>query len=130
MKSKLLNLGLLITSLLGYHEWGGDNSSFIFQMEWEVISKMLGDFSAGNSPFVIIPLLGQILLAFTLFQKTPSRRLTYIGIGMLGLLLFFIFLIGIMTLNYKTVLSFLPFVFLVVITIKHHRSLQGQQLSA
>ncbi len=31
MKSKILNFFLIITSLLGYLEWGGNSHSFLFQ---------------------------------------------------------------------------------------------------
>jgi hypothetical protein len=36
MKQKLLNLGLIITSLFGHLEWGKDHKMFLFQMEAEI----------------------------------------------------------------------------------------------
>ncbi len=120
MKTKLLNLGLLVSSLIGYHEWGSDQGGFIFQIEWEVISKMTHDFSSGLHPLVLLPIAGQLLLLFTLFQKKPGKIITFLGIGFLALLLLFIFLIGLLNLNYKTIASFFPFIFLLVITVKHY----------
>ncbi len=120
MKSKWLNLGILITSLLGYHEWGADNKYFIFQMEWEVITKMLADVSAVFHPLIILPMLGQILLLITLFQKEPGRLLTYLGTGMLCVILAFIFLIGLLNLNIKVMVSFIPFILIVTFMIRHH----------
>jgi uncharacterized protein YacL len=127
MKSKLLNLGLLFTSLIGYHEWGADKSSFIFQMEWEVISKMIKDFSSGLHPLVLLPMLGQIFLLYTLFQKEPGKVITFLGMGMIGLLLLMMFLIGLFSLNLKVVLSFLPFFTCAVLTILHFRRPKAQQ---
>ncbi len=125
----MLNLGLLLTSLIGYHEWGADNSYYIFQMEREVITKMMENFSNALSPFVLLPMLGQLLLIFTLFQKSPSRKLTYLGIVMLSALLVFIFLIGAGTYNVKVVLSFIPFIAMVVLTIRHHHHEQRKAIS-
>jgi hypothetical protein len=58
---------------------------------------------------VLAPLLGQLLLVFTLFQNVPGRRITLIGIVLLSVLVLLIFLIGILGLNYKIFLSTLPF---------------------
>lgn len=119
MKRKMLNLGILITSLLGYHEWGTDNQYFIFQMEWEVITKMLDDVTAGLHPLILLPMAGQILLLISLFQKEPGRLLTYLGTGMLCLILAFIFLIGLLNLDIKVIASFIPFIVMVTLMIRH-----------
>lgn len=129
MKSKLLNLGILITSLLGYHEWGTDNQYFIFQMEWEVITKMLDDVTAGLHPLILLPMAGQILLLISLFQKEPGRLLTYLGTGMLCLILAFIFLIGLLNLDIKVIASFIPFIVMVMLMIRHHWLLSRKMIA-
>ena len=128
-KRKLLNIGLLVTSLIGYHEWGLDHHAFVFQMEWEVISKMIKDFSSGLHPLVLLPIIGQILLLFTLFQKEPRKIITFLGIGMISLLLLFFFLIGLFNLNAKTILTFLPFIILSIITIQYNRRIKKLPVS-
>jgi hypothetical protein len=122
MKSKILNLLLVITSLLGYLEWSGDSHSFIFEAEAEFFVKLLNNPIAALHPFTILPLAGQLLLLITLFQKTPSKRLTYIGIIGLGLLLGFMFIIGIISGHYKILFSTLPFLSVAAITIRHYRN--------
>lgn len=122
MKSKLLNLGLILSSLVGYLEWGGNNSMFLFQGELEVIAKLFTDFGATAHPFTLLPLLGQLLLAFTLLQKSPSRMLTFLGLAGVGLLLAFMFIIGVLGLNIKIALSVVPFLVLAFMTVKHHRA--------
>lgn len=119
MKNKILNLLLIITSLLGYLEWSGNNHSFLFQAETEILSKLFNTPNSILHPFTIVPLLGQLILVITLFQKTPNKILTYIGIGSLGILLLFIFIIGLLHLNYKIILSTIPFILLSIITIRH-----------
>ncbi|WNM20319.1 hypothetical protein [Flavobacterium capsici] len=99
MKAKLLNLGLIITSLMGYLQWGKGNSSFLFEAELEVIQKLFTNPQSAVHPFTLLPLLGQILLLFTLFQKQVSKTLTIIGLSCLSLLLALMFVIGLMTLN-------------------------------
>jgi len=110
MKRKILNLLLMITSLFGYLEWGTENKMFLFQGEWEVLVKLFQDPVAAAHPFTLMPLFGQIFLLITLFQKEPGKILTFIGLACLSLLLLFMFLIGILSLNFKILLSTIPFI--------------------
>jgi hypothetical protein len=121
MKSKILNFLLIITSLLGYLEWSGNSHTFLFQAEAEIFSKVFSDPVSVIHPFTILPLIGQLLLMATLFQKTPGKKLTYFGIGSLGLLLGFMFLIGALSLNYKIISSTIPFICVSILTIRHYR---------
>jgi len=121
MKSKLLNLLLILTSLAGFLEWGGGHHSFLFQAEAEVISKLLTDPASVFHPLTLIPMIGQILLLVTLFQKTPGKVLTYCGIGAIGILLALMFVIGLLGFNYKVILSTIPFLAIAFYTIRYHR---------
>ncbi len=124
MKSKLYNLILVITSLLGYLEWSGNSHSFLFQAEAEILSKLFSNPISTLHPFTVLPLLGQIILIFTLFQKQPNKFLTYFSMGGLGILLFFMFIIGLLTLNYKIIISTIPFLVVSVLAIRHYRTIQ------
>jgi hypothetical protein len=109
MTPRLINVALLITSLMCYLEWGGGNSGFLFQLEFELFRK--ADLAHSfTHVMVLAPLAGQLILLVSVFQKTPGRRLTAIGIGLLSVLVLMIFLIGILGLNYKIFLSTLPFI--------------------
>ena len=117
MTPRLINVGLLITSLICYLEWGGGNSGFLFQMELELFQQ--DDLSHSlTHVMVLAPLAGQAVLLFTLFQKIPGRRLTAMGVGLLSVLVLMIFLIGILSLNYRIFLSTLPFVTSIVLFIR------------
>ncbi len=121
MKRKILNLLLILASLIGYLEWGGGNHTFLFAAEVDIVTKLLHQTSEAVHPFTVLPLVGQLLLLFTLFQSTPNKKLTYIGIACLGLLLGFMFLIGVMSLNVKILASTLPFIIVAIITIRTRR---------
>ncbi|HEU5289183.1 MAG TPA: hypothetical protein VFU05_00990 [Cyclobacteriaceae bacterium] len=113
MTPRLINIALLITSLTCYLEWGGGNSGFLFQMEFELFKK--ADLAHSlTHVMVLAPLTGQLILLSSVFKKTPGRRLTAIGIGLLSVLVLMIFLIGILGLNYKIFLSALPFIISVI----------------
>lgn len=120
MKSKILNAGLVLTSLLGYLEWGGDNSMYLFQMEKDILSKLFSDPASMIHPLIIFPILGQILLIITLFQKQPNKLLTYLGLGGIGLLLFLMLFIGLLQMNARIVLSTLPFLGFSIVTLRHY----------
>lgn len=109
MKNKIAIVCLIIFSLFGYLEWGGGNNMFLFQGEWQVLSKLFSDPKSVIHPFTLMPMLGQLLLLIALFQKTPNKTLTYTGIGLISVLLLFVFFVGIISLNYKIIISILPF---------------------
>lgn len=116
MKSKILNLCLIITSLFGYLEWSNDSKCFLFEAEYDIIIKLLSHPISIIHPFTVLPIIGQITLLYTLFQKSPNKIMTYIGITGIGILLWFIFVIGLISQNYKIIISAIPFVFTSIIT--------------
>lgn len=120
MKAKILNLLIVHASLLGYLEWGKNNKIFLLQAEVEIVSKLFNDPTSVIHPFTILPLAGQILLVTTLFQKSPNKILTFIGIGGIGVLLGLMFVIGLISLNFKILLSTIPFLVIGYLTIRHH----------
>lgn len=119
MKGKVLNILLVLTSLIGYLEWGKDSNTFLFQAEAEIASKLFTNPLSVLHPFTLLPLIGQILLIITFFQNKPSKKLTYIGMGCIGLLFLFMFAIGLMSLKFKILFSTLPFIVVVLQTIRH-----------
>jgi hypothetical protein len=126
MKSKIVNLLLLITSLLGYLEWGRDKHLFLFQAEGEIFSKLFTEPLSVLHPFTILPLVAQVMLIVTLFQKKPSKVLTYMSIGGLGVLLVLMFVIGIMSVNFKILFSTFPFIVVAILAIRHFRNLNDK----
>lgn len=125
MKNKVLNTLVILSSLFGYLEWGEQNSTFLFQAEYEVLKSLFTDISAVAHPLTLLPLLGQLLLLITLFQKKPSKALTYIGITCLSILLALMLVVGVMIFSVKIIVSVLPFfilVFLIIRTYKQQKS--------
>ena len=99
---------ILISSLIPYLNWGGENYAFLFQIELEIIKKICSDPAQVIHPLIIIPLLSQvIIITFGLF--IPKVRPVYIGIIGLFLLFIFIFLAGFLSANLWVILSAVPF---------------------
>ncbi|MCZ2390832.1 MAG: hypothetical protein LC113_07110 [Acidobacteria bacterium] len=117
LKAKLLNLGLILTSLVGYLEWGGGRRAFLFEAEATVLEKLFTDPLAASHPFTLIPLLGQLILLGTLFQKVPSNLITLAGIVCLSLLMLLISFIGIISLNLLIFLSTVPFIVIATLRV-------------
>lgn len=123
-KTKLLIVLIILTSLFGYLEWGKGNSSFLFEAEAEVISKLVSDPTSVIHPFTLLPLLGQILLLIMLFRKRPAKVLTFVGICGIGILLAFMFVIGLVSLNFKIMLSVTPFLILSALTLRQFKRMR------
>lgn len=113
-----------MTSLIGYLQWGGGNHAYLFQSEFEIITKLFKDPTSVIHPFIVLPLISQLLLLITLFQKKPNKYLTYLSIAGLGLLLGFMCIIGFISLNAKVILSTLPFIILSVYAVFYYKNLK------
>ena len=120
-RTKKINLALLLTSFTGYLEWGGGSHGFLLTLEAEVLKKLFSDPFAVLHPFTVLPLLGQIMLMATLLQKEPSRVLSILGMISLGILIMMIFLIGILTVNFKILFSAVPFLVAAFLAIRNFR---------
>ncbi|MCD6658779.1 MAG: hypothetical protein LT105_01330 [Lentimicrobium sp.] len=118
MKNRLLIVLLLITSLFVYLEWGGDNSSFLFKLEFDVLGKLISNPVSVLHPFVILPLLGQMLLLIALFFNSPGKWLLFAGIVFLSLLPAVILLVGLLSVNIKILLSLLPYLVVLILVVK------------
>lgn len=98
---------------------------FLFEGELDVLTKLWKDPLSALHPFTLMPLIGQVLLVFTLFQKKPSKLITYIGIACIGLLLLFMLVIGAVGTNFKVLVSVVPFWVLVYLVIRHNRKMMS-----
>lgn len=121
MKAKALNILLILTSLIGYLEWGKDASVFFFQAELQILHKLFTDPQSVLHPLILLPLAGQLLLLFTLFQKKVSPYLTYFGMAAIALLILFMGIVGLISSNISIVISSIPFVVTGMATIRYYR---------
>ena len=118
MKKRYFNILLLITSLFGYLEWGTDQHEFLFQIEYELLFNIGFNPDNFTHPFILLPMLGQLFLIITLFQKEPSRILTLGGLACLSVIMLMILLAGSLSLNARMILSTLPFLLTGIFVIR------------
>ena len=97
--------------LICYLEWAGGNSAFIYEAEYQILFQNKSKVDSFTHPIVLIPFCGQLLLLFSLFQKTPDRRLVFTGLSLMGILMLLIMLVGLLSMNGKIVGFTLPFLF-------------------
>jgi len=114
MRQKLFNLGVVITSLIGFMEWGGGNSMFLFEAERELFSNAIVNPASVIHPMTLLPMVGQCILIITLFQKRHNTKLTIAGVLCLG----FLFFIGLVGLHFKILFSTLPFLCFAILAIR------------
>jgi len=126
MRTKLLHLTLVLASFVGYLEWGADQSVFLLQAEAQLFAQGISDPGSVVHPFTLLPVLGQIALVWTLFQRSPSRRLAYLGIAGIGLLFGLLLFIGATAPHPGILAGALPFSVMSIVTIRHHRRQAAQ----
>lgn len=115
LKIKFLIILVIVSSFFGFLEWG-HKQYFLIQIEIELILKATSDLKSVIHPLTVIPFLSQLILIVSLFQVKPNRGLVSISIVGILLLIGFIFFIGIIVLNWKIILSSLPFLIVSIIT--------------
>ena len=112
---RLINIGLLLAFGICYMEWGQDMSSFVFQAEYEILTKKEGFWQNMTHPIILAGLVGQLLLIWCAFQKTPNKKLNWLGIIILSPVVLLLFTAGALALRVKMILSTLPFIIMVVV---------------
>lgn len=117
---KYYHIALVIASLFVYLEWGVGNHSFLFEAEKEVLSKLFVDPISVLHPFTVFPLIGQLMLFSSLLMNRPNRWLTRTAILFLACLVGFIFVVGVLSMNWKIMVSTMPFLILAILAWKKH----------
>ena len=107
--------------MFGYLEWSGNNHIFLYEAEAEILSKLFINPISVFHPLTILPIIGQLFLLITLFQKKPNKIIYLIGVSGLGLLLGFMFIVGLLTLNFKIIASTVPFISISIYTIIYYK---------
>ena len=93
-----------------------------------MLGKFVNDPVAAAHPFTLLPLFGQVLLLVTLLSGSRTGGLRTSGSRAFSLLLVFMFLIGLLSLNLpKILLSTIPFIVTAVLAIIEAR---GRKKSA
>lgn len=122
---RVLNTCLLLTSLIGYLEWGKGNHTFLFQTEYDLIFETTPNSETFLHPFILLPLCGQLILLFSIFQKMPGRVITLVGLGCLSTIMLMLFIVGIMTSNARIFLSTIPFMVTGILTLRYKETPTG-----
>ncbi|MGE5357238.1 MAG: hypothetical protein ACM3PT_13480 [Deltaproteobacteria bacterium] len=117
---KILNLLLILTGLAGYLEWSGNQHSFLFQIQYELLFGPAWNIKNFLHPAVLLPLAGELILIYTLVQKIPGRILTLIGSAFLSVIMIIILVVGIASANIKVASSSIPFFITLFFVIKYN----------
>lgn len=123
---KLSIILVLLSHLFAYFKWGSNQSSFLFEIEAQVLSKLFTDPASVIHPFILLPLAGQVLLLLAVFTKNPPRLQVFAGTGLLALLVTFLLFIGILGRSPAIIFSTLPFHLSAWMTIRHFHRKRGE----
>lgn len=120
----LLPLAIILAFSICYMEWGGGNSAFIFETEMIVFQMDTDRLATLTHPLILFGLVGQLLLLVSAFTEGKKRRwFARIGIVQLSIIVFFVLLAGVLSVNWKTIGASLPF--LVLVTVFFWRERKG-----
>ncbi len=116
MATRLLNLALVPAFLIGYMEWGGGNSGFVYDAALAVFTGPGSLWQNLVHPIIAAALIGLVLVALRIARPTSSRWIIRAAILVLAPMPLLIFGIGAASANWPMVVSALPFFALAVIT--------------
>lgn len=123
-RRKLLVILLLLSFQFLYLEWAGGNKMFVFNVEADLFRNIRSNLKSFAHPFIFIPLIGNILLALSLFASGNRVLLTVFGITGLGLLGIMLLLISMLSLNLKMLAAALPFMIIVFLLLRYLQQLR------
>lgn len=118
MNHRIYLILIIIASLFGYLEWG-DQTSFLWEIEYQILKEVVSNPLSLSHPFIGIPILGQLVLLINIFISKPRKISIYIGIGLMAILFLMILFVGIISSRYLIVLSTIPFFILSVLSIRY-----------
>ena len=101
--------------------WGKDQHAFLFEVEADLFIKMKNSAASFLHPFILVPLIGQIILLYTLFQRKPGRILSFIALGCLSTLMVMILFVGVITTNVRIAGSAIPFLVTGILVLRYNR---------
>lgn len=118
---KKIILGLFLSSFIGYLEWG-KQSAFLGKVEYDLLFQSPKSADTFLHPFVLFPLVGQLLLLFSFFSSKPKLWLIIAAATGIALLFLLVFLVGLLSLNFKILLSVIPFLgFYIYLIVKRKK---------
>lgn len=106
---KISILLAILSALFCLLEWGGGNSAFLYEVEYQILFQQQNNIESLTHPAVLVPMLGQLFLLVALFQKKPDKRLVYAGLSLIALLVLLLLLIGVLSKNIRIIGCTLPF---------------------
>jgi len=112
---QLINLALVLAFSFCYLEWPPNNSMFIVQAEYEIFTNTKNMVSNFTHPIILAGLIAQLLLFYSAIKKDANKKLNNIGVLLLCPVVVLFLLVGILAVNYKIIVSTLPFLSLVVV---------------
>jgi len=111
---RFINLGLLIAFLFCYLEWPPNNSTFIFQGEYEIFTNTKNWVSNFTHPLILLGLIAQLILIYAFISPKVNTKLNHLGVIILTPIVLLFFVVGLLSFNFKIMGSTLPFLALVV----------------
>ena len=117
---RFINACLLISFQFGYLEWGKGQKMFIYEAAILIFQKATHHLMAVLHPFTLIPFLGECLLMYTIFQKSPAKIISLIAVTCLSILMLLLLAIGLLAHNFLITLSTIPFIVIAMLQVRYH----------
>jgi len=126
LKARIYPLALLLSSLIAYLEWGGGQSTFLFEMEGQLFSDLFHQPEHFAHPLILLPLFGQIVLIYLITKPQAKRIGPLVAIISIGILLVFVLLGALLSWNPLMLISILPFLLISLLWMLYYPSLKSQ----
>jgi hypothetical protein len=107
--TRLLSLGLVLAFSCLYMESREGVGEFVFQIEYDLLSKSGGLLGTLLNPLVFAVLGAQLLLFYCAVRATPNQKLNRVAILIISPIVVIVLLGGILSSNIRMILSTVPF---------------------
>lgn len=104
----ILYLLLILGFSCCYMTWGVNQTAFVFQVEYLVFTEKDHITSNFSNPLILAGSLAQLILVLAIFHLIKNKYVIMFAIGMLDIIVLLILLAGLLTVNWKIIISTLP----------------------
>jgi hypothetical protein len=112
--NRLIKIGIFISFLICYVDFGHDGAVFVGEIEYKIIVNLKDSMESFSILFFLISFLGQLIIFISIFKNNDLRKI-FLGTIMLSVIVLLIFILGLFTTNIKIIISTIPFISISII---------------
>jgi hypothetical protein len=112
--NRLLKIGIFISFLICFVDFGHDGAVFVGELEYNIIVNLKDTAGSFTILFFLLPFIGQLIISVSIFKNNAITKI-FFGTILLSFIVLLILILGLLTSNIKIIISTIPFISISII---------------